>query len=61
MRVRVWVDDDPGNELRTLRGWLHDEPTVRQFGELSTELSAVDDTWRVVFAWNFFGKVFVYW
>jgi hypothetical protein len=40
VRVRVWVDDDPGNELRTLRGWLLDEPTVRQFGELGTERAA---------------------
>jgi hypothetical protein len=40
VRLRVWVDDDPGNELHALRGWLQDEPAVRQFGSLATDRAA---------------------
>jgi hypothetical protein len=36
----VWVDEDPGGELRALRSWLLDEPQVRQFGSLATDRSA---------------------
>jgi hypothetical protein len=36
----VWVDDDPGDELRALRGWLLEEPAVRQFGSLAAERAA---------------------
>jgi hypothetical protein len=33
VQVRVWVEHDPGDELRSLHGWLLEEPAVRRYGE----------------------------
>lgn len=33
MRVCVRVEDDSGDDLRSLCGWLRDEPRVRRYGE----------------------------
>ena len=35
VRVRIQVEGDEPETLRSLRGFLHDEPAVRQSGELS--------------------------
>src|SRR5690349_10339826 len=37
VRVRVWVEDDSGDELRSLYGWLVAEPQIRQYGAPAIE------------------------